>query len=308
MEIFKIHYLKTIFVFILKGIFVIMKLNRLKDFFLQCFGTIIGSCIMAISVSLFLLPNELSTGGFSGIATILYYLLKLPMGTTILILNIPLFIFSGFKIGKKFFIKSIIGTVGLSLFIDMFDKLEPLTDDKLLASIYGGILTGLGTAIILKSHSSTGGSDLVTNIIKEYKPLLKTGSIITIIDAIVVLSNVVFLGNIEIGLYSAIAIYLMGKIIDILFEGIYFTKLLFIVSEKNNEISSEIKNKIKRGVTGLYGKGMYRNNDKLILMCAVRRNDISNIKQLVRRIDKNAFIIVTNSREVLGMGFNEEIM
>lgn len=285
-----------------------MNLKKFKIFFIQCAGTIIGAGVMAMAVSLFLLPNELSTGGFSGIATILYYLAKIPMGTTILIINIPLFIFAGFKIGRKFLTKSVIGTISLSVFIDIFDMLEPVTEDKFLACIYGGILTGIGTAIILKSNSSTGGSDLVTNLVREYKPLVKTGSILTIIDATIVALNVIFLKKVEIGLYSAIAIYLMGKIIDILFEGIYFTKLLFIVSEKSNEISSEIKVKIKRGVTGLYGKGMYKNSEKLVLMCAVRRNDIANVKQLVKQIDKNAFIIVTNSREVLGMGFNEENM
>lgn len=283
-----------------------MNKKNIKNFLIQCIGTIVGSAIMAIAVSLFLLPNELSTGGFAGIATITYYLMKIPMGTTILILNIPLFIFSFFKIGRSFFTKTITGTVSLSVFIDIFDKFEPLTNDKFLACIYGGILTGIGTAIILKAHSSTGGSDLITIIIKEYKPILKTGSIISIIDMTIVALNVIFLRNIEIGLYSAIAIYLMGKIIDILFEGIYFTKLLFIVSDRNEEISMEIKSKIKRGVTGLFGKGMYTNKNKLVLMCAVGRNDISNIKQLVREIDSRAFIIVTNSREVLGMGFNEE--
>ena len=282
-----------------------MKLRNIREITIQCIGTLIGALIMAISVSFLLLPNELSTGGFSGIATIFYYLAKIPVGTTILVLNIPLFIFSWFKIGRQFFIKSIIGTISLSIFIDIFNNFEALTNDKLLASIYGGILTGIGNAIILKSHSSTGGSDLITNIIKNYKPMLKTGNIITILDISIVILNIVFLKNIEIGLYSAVAIYLMGKMIDIIFEGIYFTKLLFIISDKNNEISSKIESEIKRGVTGLYGKGMYTNSDKLILMCAVRRNDIANIKQLVKKIDENAFIIITNSREVLGMGFNK---
>ena len=284
-----------------------MKIKEYKTFFIQCIGTIIGASIMAMAVSLFLLPNELSTGGFAGIATVLYYLIKVPMGTTILILNIPLFIFAGFKIGKNFFINSIIGTVSLSFFIDLFDRFEAVTHDNLLASIYGGFLTGLGTAIILKCNSSTGGSDLITNLVKKYKPALKTGSIITSIDATIVLLNVIFLKKIEIGLYSAIAIYLMGKMVDILFEGIYFTKLLFIVSDKSDEISSKIETEVNRGVTGLYGKGMYTNNDKLILMCAVRRNDIASVKQLVKKIDSKAFIIVTNSREVLGIGFNEEM-
>ena len=167
-----------------------MQRNKIRTFIIQLFGTIFGAFIMAIAVSQFLLPNELSSGGFSGIATITYYLFKIPMGTTILLLNVPLFIFAGFKIGKEFFIKSIIGTSSLSIFIDILDRLPELTDDKFLACIYGGILTGIGTAIILKSHSSTGGSDLLTNIIKKINPKIQMGKVIVLIDFIIVTLNV----------------------------------------------------------------------------------------------------------------------
>ena len=280
--------------------------KKIKDFIKECVGTMIGAAVMAFSTSFFLLPNELSSGGFSGIATIVYYLFHIPMGRTILILNIPLFVIALFKIGKVFFVKSLVGTVSLSLFIDFFDKFEPLTNDNILACVYGGVLTGIGTAIILKFHSSTGGSDLVTNLVKSYNPAARMGKIITWIDFVVVTLNVIFLKKVEIGLYSAITIYLMGIMIDIIFEGIYFTKLLIIISDKSEEISKAIQTKIRRGVTGLYGKGMYMNTDKLILMCAVGRRDVVHVKQLVKKIDKNAFIIITNSREVLGVGFKEK--
>ena len=280
--------------------------KKVRDFIKECVGTMIGAAVMAFSTSFFLLPNELSSGGFSGIATIVYYLFHIPMGRTILILNIPLFVIALFKIGKVFFAKSLVGTVSLSLFIDFFDRFEPLTNDNILACVYGGVLTGIGTAIILKFHSSTGGSDLVTNLVKSYKPTARMGRIITWIDFAVVTLNVIFLQKVEIGLYSAITIYLMGIMIDIVFEGIYFTKLLIIISDKSEEISKAIQTKVRRGVTGLYGKGMYMNTDKLILMCAVGRRDVVHVKQLVKKLDKNAFIIITNSREVLGVGFKEK--
>ena len=143
-------------------------------------------------------------------------------------------------------------------------------------------------------------------MIKEYKPMFRTGNLITIIDFIIIFLNVIFLEKIEIGLYSAIAIYLMGKVIDILFEGIYFTKLLFIISDKNEEISKFIENEVKRGVTGIYGKGMYTNKEKLILMCAIGRNNLAEIKTKIKQIDPKAFLIITNSREVLGVGFKEK--
>ncbi len=282
-----------------------MKYKETKGIIFDVVLTIIGSVIMAASVALFLLPNELSSGGFSGIATIIYYLFNIRVGTTILILNVPLFVFATLKIGKSFLAKSIIGTFTLSITIDYLERFKPLTNDKILACVYGGILTGLGTALILRAHSSTGGSDLVGIIIKEYKPMARIGNLITIIDFFTVTLNVIFLRKIEIGLYSAITIYLMGKVIDILFEGIYFTKLVFIVSNKSEEISELIKTKVKRGVTGIYGKGMYLGDDKLLLMCAVRRNDLAELKKIIKEKDPKAFLIISNSREVLGVGFKQ---
>lgn len=282
-----------------------MNKKKLKKIIIEIIETVVGAFIMAASVSLFLLPNELSSGGFSGIATVVYYILHIPVGTTILILNIPLFIFATFKIGKEFFLKSIIGTIVMSVSIDILGNLTPFTNDKILACVYGGILTGLGTALILRGRSSTGGSDLLSTIIKEYKPMTKTGKLITIIDFIIVALNVIFLKKIEIGLYSAITIYIMGKIIDIVFEGIYFTKLVFIISDKSDQIAEQIKIKVKRGITGIYGQGMYSKNKKLVLMCAISRNDLAELKMVIKDVDPKAFFIITNSREVLGVGFKE---
>ena len=280
-------------------------ITKFKINFIEILETLLGAFIMAIAVSLFLLPNELSSGGFSGIATILYYLFNFPVGTTIIILNVPLFIFATLKIGKRFLLKSLLGTISLSIFIDILEKLTPITHDKILACVYGGILTGLGTALILRAHSSTGGSDLAGNIIKEYKPMARTGNLIMIIDAAIVILNVIFLKKVEIALYSAITIYLMGKVIDIIFEGIYFTKLVFIISDKSEEISKIIVNNIKRGVTGIYGKGIYTKENKLVLMCAIGRRELAELKSSIKEIDPNAFLIITNSREVLGTGFKE---
>ena len=284
-----------------------MPKEKIKKIIKDIVGTIVGAAIMAVGVSLFLLPNQLSSGGIAGIATITYYLLKIPMGTMIMIINVPLFLFAGYRIGKEFFLKSILGTISLSIFIDLLDKLPPITTDRFLACIYGGVIIGIGTAVILKASSSTGGTELIANLIKTYNPHVSISRYLTIIDIVIVTLNVIFFGQIEIGLYSAIVIYLYGKLVDIIFEGIYFTKLLFIISDKNEEISKAIGNEVKRGVTGLYGRGMYRGQDKLILMSAASRRDIYKIKDLARSIDPKCFIVVANAREVLGKGFKEKI-
>jgi len=276
-----------------------------KKYIFEIFLIMLGTMIMSIATSLFLLPNHLSTGGFSGIATITYYLFNWEMGTVILLLNIPFFILSFIKIGKEFVIKSILGTVFLSIFINFFDKYNALTTDRFLACIYGGILIGIGTSLVLRVSGSTGGSDLVSYIVKSFKPELSTSNLIVIFDAIVIILNVICFKELEIGLYSAIAIYIMGKIIDLVFEGIGFSKMVFIISEQYNKISEEISKQVYRGTTGIYSKGMYTNEEKMMLMCVASRREVMQIKRIAKKIDGLSFIIITNVREVYGKGFKK---
>lgn len=245
---------------------------------------IIGTALMASGTAFFMLPNKLSTGGFSGIATIFYYLFNFNMGVTILILNIPLFIIACFKLGFNFLSKAIIGTVSLSLFIDLFIQFGVATSDRLLASIYGGIITGFGTSMVLKANASTGGSDLLAVIIKKFKPYFRTGNLIMIIDSIIVILNVITFKQLEIALYSGIAIYIMGKVIDIFLEGLNFTKIIYIISDKNKDISEKINNDVGRGTTLLYGKGMYSGEDRDVLLCVASRNEIGQITRDYKEI------------------------
>lgn len=266
---------------------------------------IIGCFFMAAGTSLLLLPNQLSSGGVAGIATIIYYLFKVPLGTVMLILNIPLFILAFIKTGKEVTIKGIIGTALLSLFIDLLENIEPITNDRLLACIYGGILTGIGTAIVLKANASTGGTDLLTYIVRAYKPHYRASNLIVMIDTGIIIMNVIFFKEIEIGLYSAIAIYLMGKMIDVVFEGVYFTKMMFIVSEKYENIAEEIGKHLDRGSTGIYAKGMYTNKEKMMLWCVASRNEVAKIKQIAEEIDNRSFIVISSAREAWGKGFRK---
>ena len=276
---------------------------KIRENFKEIICLTIGCIIMAIGTALFLLPNQLSSGGFTGIATIFYYLFKLPLGTVIFALNVPFFIWAFFKIGKKLIIKSILGTTLLSIFIDIFEKVSPLTNDRFLACIYGGIFIGFGLALVLKANASTGGTDLITCIAKAYKPYISTSNIIVAVDVIIIGLNVLFFKKIEIGLYSAISIYLMGKMIDIVFEGVNFTKMVYIISQKYDEISKEIDNKLKRGSTGIYSKGMYTNEEKTMLLCVCSRNEVAKLKQIATKIDPKAFIVISNARETWGKGF-----
>lgn len=227
------------------------------------------------------------------------------MGITIIVLNIPLFILTWIKKGKEFFIKGVIGTVFLSVFIDLLEKYEALTQDRLLACIYGGIIAGFGTSIVLRANASTGGTDMLAYVIREYKPTYGTGKLIVIIDIVIVILNVLFFKKIEIGLYSGIAIYLMGKVIDLIFEGVDFTKIIFIVSNNYQEISNKIVENVGRGITGIYAKGMYTNEEKTMLWCVASRNEAIRIKQISQKIDPKSFIVISNARETFGKGFKQ---
>lgn len=279
------------------------KIINIKKFIINLIQTLFGTAIMAISVDLFLLPNQLSVGGFSGIGTIGYFLFGLPVGTTVFVLNIPLFLMALIKNGRRFFLDSLIGTISLSVFLNLFENINIVTHSGFLACIYGGILSGIGNSIVLNANASTGGSDLFAQIVKSYKPDIKTGGVIIVIDAIVVIVSTIVFGEIEIGLYSAIAIYIMGKVLDLFFEGIDFAKMMIIISPNYQEISDEINKKIKRGTTAIYGRGMYRAEEKELLLCVASRREVREIRKIVKEIDKNAFLIITNAREVYGEGF-----
>lgn len=264
---------------------------------------IIGCALAGFGTASFLLPNQISSGGFAGIATIIYYFFNVQMGTTILILNVPLFILGYIKLGKEFMFKTILATFLYSKFIDVFSFFNFSTEDRLLSSIYGGILIGIGLAIVFKADSSTGGTDLIAHIAQNYNINMKMSNMIVLIDIFVVIANLIAFKEIEIGLYSAIAIYISGKMIDIVFEGINFSKIIYIISDKHEEIMEIINKDIKRGATALYGRGSFTGKNKMVIMCVSKRRDIDKIKNISKKIDRNSFIIITDAREVYGLGF-----
>ena len=263
---------------------------------------VFGSILMAIGTGSFLLPNQLSSGGFSGIATVLYYFLKIDMSKSIIFLNVPLFIIGLFKLGWKFILRTVFATTIYSYAIDISNNII-VVEDRVLASIYGGIVIGIGLAFILKTNTSTGGTDLLALILQNNKINLKVGNIIAIVDIIVVFLNLIAFRDIEIGLYSAISIFMIGKLIDVIFEGINYCKVLYIISEKYEDLTEIINKELKRGATGLYANGSYSRKNKMVIMCVSKRNELEKIKVIISKVDKDAFLIITDAREVYGLGF-----
>lgn len=278
---------------------------KAKKIMIELLKMVVGTALMAFGIELFLVPNQLSTGGFSGIATIIYYIANIPVGTTMFLLNIPLFFIAYFKVGKKFFTKAIFGTWFLSIFLNAFQGISPITEDRFLAFLYGSTIVGIGTAIVLKSNGSTGGTDLLASVIRTFRPHYKTGTLIVVIDTIIVIISTIFFRDMEVGLYSALAIYVMGKILDMFLEGINFAKKVLIISDKWEEISEVINKELNRGVTALDAMGMYKKQKRKILLCVMSRNEIGEARRVIHEIDPNAFMVITNAREVYGEGFKE---
>jgi len=264
---------------------------------------IVGSVITAISINMFLVPNKIAPGGVSGIATVLYYLFGFPVGTTMLVLNIPLFILGIRHLGGVFGVKTLFSTVVLSVVVDLTTFLPVLTREPLLASIYGGIIMGAGLGLVFRSGATTGGTDLAAKIIHKFIPFLTLGQLLLAVDFTVIVFAAVVFKDYDLALYAIVTLFVSSQVIDGLLEGVNFAKAVFIISNKSKFIAERIMKDLDRGVTGLDGTGMYTGQDKTVLMCVLRRPEIPVLKSIVREIDKNAFIILTDVREVLGEGF-----
>ncbi|MCK9479347.1 MAG: YitT family protein [Firmicutes bacterium] len=264
---------------------------------------IIGSFIAAAAISLFLAPNKITGGGINGVAIVLHYFLRYPVGIITLVLNIPLFMLGIWSEGKGFGIKSIYATILMSVFIDLLEGLPAFTDDVFLAGIFGGLLMGVGLGLVFVSGATTGGTDIIAKLVQKAVRHLSIGKILLTVDILVILTAMIAFKDIHVGLYSAIALYVSTHMIDLLMEGGKFAKTVFIISEKSSDIAENIKTKLERGVTGLVGKGMYSGGDKMVLMCTVKRKEVPLLKDLVKQTDSSAFVILTDVREVLGEGF-----
>ena len=268
---------------------------------------VIGCVIYALGFSIFLIPNHISPGGVSGIAVILNHLMPfITTGTLIIILNIPLIIAGFLKFGLKFMAKTGFATVVSSVMVDAFDIIfEAYTGDRLLSAIAGGAMMGIGMALIVLRGGTTGGIDIAAKLIQRKFAHLSLGSLFLAIDGCVVLLSALVFKDLEVGLYSLITIFASSTIIDKMCYGSGGGKLIYIISKNHKKLMDEILNVISRGVTVVDGKGGYTDENCKVLICAVRRHEVTLINSAVKRFDPDAFVIVTDSNEINGYGFTE---
>ncbi|MCD8098251.1 MAG: YitT family protein [Lachnospiraceae bacterium] len=272
---------------------------------LLCVLEIIGGCALyALGFDLFLEPNGFNAGGLSGLCMILVYLTKHgSVGTLSLLISIPLFLISWRSIGRKFFLGSLLGTVSLSFWLELFELLPAVETEPILAALYGGILTGVGSGLTFLAGASSGGSDIIIRMVKKRCRNIPIGQIVLAFDgSIMLMTGIVFHDYSKI-LYCIIALYTSSKLVDSVVYSFDFSKVAMIVSRKPDEIAESISRHLHRGSTFLYGQKHYTGEDTRIVMTAIKRYQVNELKRLIMHEDPGAFVIFQDSHQVLGDGF-----
>ena len=269
------------------------------------FGKIIAGCLLfALGFDMFLEPNGLNAGGISGLAMILVHVLGFgSVGVVTALMNLPLFLAGGLKIGKKFFVGSLVGMATSSLALDLFSKLPVLETEPLLASLYGGVLCGIGLGMVFATGASTGGSDIVVRLLKlrwEHVPIGTINIVFALVVA--VLTGIAFM-DMSRALYSGVAIFVTGQVIDAVVYRFDYSKVALIISPEYEKIAQVIAAELDRGATFLHAEGSFSRKDTKVVLTAVKKQQISELKRLVVEIDPNAFIVVQEAHQVLGEGF-----
>jgi len=264
-----------------------------------------GLLLCACAYCMFLVPCDVAAGGFTGIGQLLSHITggKISVGIVPIVLNIPLFGFSVRVMGWKMGLKSLVAMILLSVLIDWM-PMPAATDDMLLASVFGGILGGIGFGLILRGGATTGGSDMLGKLLHKKFSFFSVGMFVCLVDALVILASA-FVFETSNALYALISVVIMNYLLDLTLEGPDSARAYFVISEKSNEIARIVMDEMERGVTGLDGRGMYSGEARNVLLCVVNRMESVRLRQIIMSVDKRAFVIATNVHEALGEGFKQ---
>ena len=262
---------------------------------------VIGCVLGGAAYPLFMTPNNIAPGGLTGVGVILNYLFSLPVGTTSLVMNVPLFIIGYRSIGRVFAFRSLVATVLFSLFIDIL-PLEPMTLDPLLGTLFGGVLLGIGLGLILRGGATTGGTDMVARMVHKRFQFITVGSFLFALDFLVVIAAGFFVGSTA-ALYALINIYVASRVVDAVMTGFGGNKACFIISDSWEMISQHIMQQMNRGITQLHARGGYTGKEKPVVLCVISRQEVMALKSIVRQDDESAFMFITEAHEAIGEGF-----
>ena len=264
-----------------------------------------GCAIFGIGFNLFLAPNDLNAGGLSGLAMVLAHTLEWgSIGAITAVMNLPLFALAGLKIGKKFFAGSLVGMLISATFLDLFANLPIPQTEPLIGSLYGGTICGLGLGMVFTTGASTGGSDIVVRLLKLKYQNAPIGTIAICFDACVVVITSIVFRDISVALYSGVAVFLTGQVVDAVVYRFDYSKVALIITKQYVKVANVISTELNRGVTFLHGEGSYTGTQTKVVLTAVKRQQLAELKALVAQIDPNAFVIVQEAHQVLGDGFS----
>ena len=287
-----------------------MYMGRKQERLLPYLYIILGTAVLALSIQCFFEPIGLVTGGFTGLAIVIKSLTNgvikdgVPIWLSNILLNTPVFIIAYIIKGRKFVGRTVFGAIMLSVWLYIIPTMDMSQGDFLLAAIFGAVFSGAGIGLVLRGHATTGGTDMVAALIQMKFKHYSIAQIMQILDGIVVLAGLYVFG-IRPGMYAIVAIFVATKVTDIVLEGFRYSKAAYIITNKHEEIAKKIMEDIDRGVTGIHAMGMYTGDEKCVLYCVVSMREIIEVEELVREIDSNAFVIVSDVREVLGEGFSD---
>ncbi|MBR7163871.1 MAG: YitT family protein [Clostridia bacterium] len=277
----------------------------MKKKIIDYFVIVLGTFILAIGINFFLVPAKISTGGVSGVATMLYHLFHIPVWVTTLVFNLIL-LASGFKMVKKStIVKNLTGIILLAVFLRLTENLVSYHEDVLICAVFGGILAGLGVGLTILREGSTGGSDFTALMLNKAIRHISVATFILMIDTGVILASGFVFKDVTIMFYSVLSLYISSKVTDFILIRGDFAKSIYIISKKNREIAEYIMSDIVRGVTGIYSRGCYSGHDHMMLMCIVKSKEAQQILNKVKAIDNEAFVIISEVREVCGDGFKQ---
>ena len=267
----------------------------------------LGSLIYALSVSVFLDPNNIAPGGVSGIAIIISsFTESISTGTWVIILNVPILLLGTVMLGWRFLVSTIYSVVISSAAMNLFSAvIPPLTDDLLLAAVAGGLLQALGLGLVFLEGATTGGSDVIVRMLRLKFKHLSTGAVFMITDGIIVAATWLAFGRFEITMYAAIALVIQSVAINRFLYGFDEARLVYIISDNYRAIARRLLLELDAGATYLQGEGAYTDNKKEVLMCAVKMRTLPEVREIVRSEDANAFMIVTKATSVFGEGFKD---
>ncbi len=266
---------------------------------------LVGLLCCSAAYNLYLIPNSIAAGGFTGIGQLVNSFADISVGTVSMLLNIPLFIFSMKSLGLRFGVRSLLAMLGLSLFID-YIPFPVATNDMLLATVFGGALGGLGFGLILRGSATTGGSDMLASLIHRHIPAVRVSVGIFAVDGLVILASA-FVFDQTAAMYALICTFLMNVVVDVVLEGPNSAHSYFVISDHANEIAQRVMDELERGVTAFDATGMYSGNKKQVLLCVVNRLETMTLRRIIFSIDPSAFVIANKAHEVLGEGFKERL-